>query len=440
MDKIKMTKKSLILFLVILFGYILCDVINKSLYNTRNELARLAILFLPLLITAEETKHKLLKGSYIGITIASLIGLAAYANIIPKYDFAILVDGVFRLQAIFGYANTAAVFFGIGVMLAFHYSRESGDYRFLHQIFLGVNLLSFILTLSRLSFACFFASLLLCIFIKYKNPALRISMLSIAGIIVIAGLFMDSYYLGSTLAWRFIYWQDGFKLFLENILGKGNWQENQYFIQTANYSVKYLHNGFLQLAIDGGIFALSAFILLLFSAFKNLLTAKNKLYLLCILVFITLHGFFDIDFSFGGIFLILGIVISFSEGEGISIKRPFVVSLSALIILSAIFSSSLKTPVGVSDISGMFSRAYSQNDYEGMYALSKKWLVLAPRQQNAYDAYYVSLTNMMKNNSDEKYRHEMQMLYGQALEVNKTMNPLTRYLAAHKKIVLPEYN
>ena len=436
--KTQISKKNLILFCILLFGYILSDIINKSFYNTTNEITKFAILFLPLLITSEEVKNKLFIGVYAGISVASLIGLAAYMRIIPQnYEFAATIDGTYRLQSVFGYANTAAVFFAVGIILAFHYCKTYQNYKFLHQIILGLNFVAFVLTFSKLSFLCFGIAILFCLIIKYKKLIKYAVIIGVIGIIAVAFLFItgkQSLLLGSTLVWRIIYWQDGFNLFLKNLFGAGNWQEKQYFIQSANYAVKYLHNGFLQIAVDGGIFAIAAFLIFLISAFFNLLKMKDKLHFLCIFILIVAHGFVDIDFAFGSIFLILGLVVSADEKSLVMLKRPCVAAVIGVIVVTAFYSSHFVKIDEITKISGAFGQAYAENDDEKMYALSKIWLEKAPRQQAAYDAHYVALQKVNKDSTDKKYQLE---IYQKAEQINKTMNPLCKYLAAHKTIVLP---
>ena len=130
--------------------------------------------------------------------------------------------------------------------------------------------------------------------------------------------------IGSTLACRLIYWNDALKVIISHPFGIGidNWQNIQYEVQSAAYTVKYVHNGFLQLGLDGGLIVLFGVLFLIGKGFFDIIIKyKNTkedfyLYLLSILTLIVVHGFVDIDFAYGTIWLAMGIVLCFvNDGE-----------------------------------------------------------------------------------------------------------------------------
>ena len=72
---------------------------------------------------------------------------------------------------------------------------------------------------------------------------------------------MDS----STLLGRILYWKDGLNLLLDNILDMDIWdiRIKLYEIQTGMYYTKFVHNDYLQMALDIGIVPLIIFIVFL---------------------------------------------------------------------------------------------------------------------------------------------------------------------------------
>lgn len=233
-----------------------------------------------------------------------------------------------------------------------------------------------------------------------------------------------------------IYWQDALKVIIKYPLGIGvhNWESIQYGVQAADYSVKYVHNGFIQLQLDGGILAFAGLALLIVYGYigliKKYVEQKNDLYLclIAILTFIVTHSFVDINFAYGIVWFILGFILSFSRTEEV-VKSKLVIP----IILIAISMIAIIVPEKeyVNPYPIEYQQAYEKNDLEKMNDISAEWVENAPRHQAAYDARYYVLDKL-------KDSEGLIALQSQKEEVNKTMNGLCKYLTRHREIVLPE--
>lgn len=98
-------------------------------------------------------------------------------------------------------------------------------------------------------------------------------------------------------------------------IGPGSWSSLQFKYQTVQYMVRYLHNGFLQLALDAGLVALLAFLLAVLIYYvrelRSFRTTGDYFELLpgITLGFILLHSLMDIGFSFTGLLLIMAVIL-----------------------------------------------------------------------------------------------------------------------------------
>jgi hypothetical protein len=400
------------------------------------------------LISSKEEKDKLLFGSFLAITILSGIGVFSYLLKLQGTQLSATIDGVYRMQSVIGYANTTAVFCGVGAILSFYYREKSADYKFLYTISLVINLSGLLATKSRFGIVCFIISIIIALSIKFKKIKILTIVGLVLGFIMVVFLYKTGnirLIMGSTVVSRLIYYYDAIGLFSKNIFGVGvyGWENKQYLVQTANYSVKFVHNGFLQIALDGGVLALIGLVYIIFFGFYNTYkmyqVTRNEiyLYLICILSFIVLHSLVDLDFTYAGILFLLGLVISFNidSGKRILLNKYFVISLSLILIFVG-YSSMFVIPNEYVTISTSFNSAYNNKEYEKAYEISKIWIEKAPRQQNAFDAYYITLEKLLA--TDDKYKKEMDTLHIKVNNINSSMNLLSKYIGKYSKIVLPE--
>ena len=420
-------------------GLIISDVFVGHSMNYLYEGLKVALLFFGISVSKSDDKKTLISGFYIGISITSFIGIIAYILGVNGFELVNTIDGARVLQGVFGYANTMALFSGIGIVLAVYYRTLNKDYKFVHECILIINVAAFLLTKSLFGFAALILAVLVTLFIRFKGS--RKYILISAGIIaiVVLGIFLtdnEEVFLRSTVASRLIYWHDALNVIIRHPLGIGvhNWESIQYEVQTADYSVKYVHNGFIQLLLDGGILAFAGLALLIVYGYIGLIREyaekKNELYLCltAILTFIVAHSFVDINFTYGIVWFLLGLILSLSRTEKV-MKSKLV--LPIILIAVALIAIIVPEKEYVNPYPIEYQQAYEKNDLEKMNDISAEWVENAPRHQAAYDARYYVLDKL----KDSEGLIELQSLKE---EVNKTMNGLCKYLTRHKEIVLPE--
>ncbi len=435
----KISTKQGLSILFMFAGLIISDVLVGHSMNFLYEGLKVALLFIGISVSKSDDKKTLISGFYVGISITSFIGIIAYVLGVNGYELVNTIDGARVLQGVFGYANTMALFSGIGIVLAAYYRTLNKDYKFVHECILIINAVAFLLTKSLFGFAALILAVLVTLFIRFKGS--RKYILISAGIIaiVVLGIFLtdnEEVFLRSTVASRLIYWQDALKVIIKYPLGIGvhNWESIQYGVQTADYSVKYVHNGFIQLLLDGGILAFAVLTLLIVYGYIGLIKKytekKNELHLCLTTIFtlIVAHSFVDINFAYGIVWFMIGLILTFSRTEEV-VKSKLVIP----IILIAISMIAIIVPEKeyVNSYPIEYQQAYEKNDLEKMNDISAEWVENAPRHQAAYDARYYVLDKL----KDSEGLIELQSLKE---EVNKTMNGLCKYLTRHKEIVLPE--
>ena len=435
----KISIKQAVGVLLLVTGLVVSDVFIGHSINFLYEGLKVALLFIGISVSKSEDKKTLIGGFYIGISIASAIGIIAYILGMDGQELINSIDGARVLQGTFGYANTMALFSGIGIILSVYYRSLNKDYKFIHECILLINVIAFIMTKSLFGFVCLGISIVLAFYIKSKVS--RKYILISAGVLIVGilGIFItgnEEILLRSTVASRLIYWQDALKVILKHPFGIGvhNWESIQYGIQTADYSVKYVHNGFIQLLLDGGVLAFAGLVVLIVYGYigliKKYIEKKSELYLcmITILTFIVVHSFVDINFAYGIVWFVIGLILSLSRTEK-AIKSNFAISIVLMVIALTAIMIPEKEYINPYPIE--YQQAYEINDLEKMNVISTEWVNDAPRHQAAYDARYYVLDKLSDNEGLIK-------LQSQKEEVNKTMNGLCKYLTRHKEIVLPE--
>ena len=405
------------------------------------QFVKVCCLFLPLIITSGTMKRGLLLGICVGATITSIIGLLAYYGISFSKELVVELDGVLRLQSTLGYANTAAVCCGVGVLLCGYYYCVKEKYKFL-IIFVGlINLFAFILTFSRMGLGCFLFTIIVILNYKYNQiriPSLVGFLLLLSAIAVIFVTGNEHYVLGSTLASRLIYYQDAIKLLIKYPFGVGTngWVDAQYMIQSAIYSVKYVHNGFLQFALDGGGFALLGFVFFIVFIFNRLhkkYKESHNLLTLCLIglfTFVILHSFVDIDLTFSTILIIIGVIGSFAINIRKYVRKPVCILIALFVIISVTYSFyAPKKFENIESISRKYYSAKISGDKETAFEMAKRWFESAPRQQLAVTEYYGCLRENRKFDEIEQLRQKVN-------ELNNTKNYFTQYIDKEQNIIL----
>lgn len=253
----------------------------------------------------EEQKENLWKT--LPVTGVILIVFSGFFSLMPvKQDW---ISSTGRLAGPFAYPNAMALFLLIGIIVT---ENLLGKKRRWLELFLCIGVL---MTGSRTAFF-FLCCFLLYYFLKYhgtnKNLILGFLCLTVTVAAAFAlmgaepfgiGRFLSFRLHSSTFQGRLLYWEDACRMLLKYPLGLGymGYFYLQQKMQTGVYSVRFVHNEWLQSMLDYGIPAgIGIWVYLI----RQLRVCKEhwKKELLCL---IAAYSFFDFPLQFWGILLIL---------------------------------------------------------------------------------------------------------------------------------------
>jgi tetratricopeptide (TPR) repeat protein len=116
----------------------------------------------------------------------------------------------------------------------------------------------------------------------------------------------------STFLGRLLYYKDGIRLLINNPFGLGymGYYYMEPAIQTGFYSIKFIHNDFLQIALDAGIIPFVAIVTaIVFSIFSKVLPKMEK----HVLIVISVSSLLDFNLQFLIIFFILLMTLDYGQ-------------------------------------------------------------------------------------------------------------------------------
>lgn len=245
----------------------------------------------------------------------SVIGVMLMTGcLLHKYAFFkewVSVSG--RMNGSFQYSNTMALFLLLGIVSAEHLL---GRGKRILQIVLALGVLG---TGSRTAFVMLCGYLLFSL-VKYKgrNKYVLLAFMGALGAIwaitesggnlYSAGRFLKLSTNASTFQGRLLYWEDAVRMFLKHPFGLGymGYFYLQQVEQTGVYSVRFVHNEWLQWVLDYGIVAGIGLVGYLFGKWRQSTISafgKEMLYLIAI------YSFFDFHLQFFSIILIVLLLI-----------------------------------------------------------------------------------------------------------------------------------
>lgn len=246
-----------------------------------------------------------------------------------------------RLSGFFQYSNTFALFELVCFILAVTKPVLAiFDYLKMAVIIVGI-FYSGSRSVMVLTIVCI---VVLLIFIS--NRRLKISVISIFSVLMLSavvyalvsgnfdtiGRFLKTSFTESTFLGRLLYYKDGIRVIATHPFGIG--YLGYYFceqsIQTGLYSVRYIHNDFLQLFLDIGWFPAIGFIFVILRAFFSKGAGLKKR----LMIFaITAHVCFDFDLQFISVFLLFILILDDEKGKIFELKNK-VATASVLIALA----------------------------------------------------------------------------------------------------------
>lgn len=233
-----------------------------------------------------------------------------------------------RLAGFFQYANTNALFLAIGILILIYYRGEyCSKLYWVIQIVLLTS--GFLLTGSR-------SVLLLLvgwgIWYAIKTKEFRKPFFAVAGALgLLGGLFVaitgnttnvgrifTLFTSNSTLWGRLLYYRDAILLLMRRFwgLGRMGYYYSQGSFQSGVYRIRFVHNDFLQLALDYGVIVLLlAVVFLIWQLYRGKQSRTDKE----LLVFVCLASLADFHFQY--ILIVLLACLFLDHGEGVREKK-----------------------------------------------------------------------------------------------------------------------
>ena len=263
---------------------------------------------------------------YYAFMLVMVFGLLGMAGISPIAGMVTEIGG--RLQSFFGYANTTALVMGIGAFYATEKFRVSKKK---YHIAIGVLFFAaMVFTLSRTSFVLFAGVYLLYVF-SFLQTKTKL-MFGAAGVAIFAVLaVLDSRIVqisifAPTLVERYISYFDALPMMFRTPFGAGlgNWQFLQFSYQSAPYQVRYIHNFYLQVGLDGGLIALGVVLFFVAGFLWQIVKSKGGQNVhLNIAAFLLASSFFEVHFNFGLVIVYsMFLLVRICESKTFDIKLP----------------------------------------------------------------------------------------------------------------------
>lgn len=266
--------------------------------------------------------------------------ICALTRILPGSPF--FVNG--RLAGCFLYPNTFALFLLLGVIILV--SGVRWDKATLLQ--LAVLLAGIGLSGSRTVFVLLLITVGAALLRKERSTRLIVGSMLAALLLISLGyvlIFNDFSALGrvltlslqsSTLQGRLLYWQDALPVILRHPFGLGymGYAFLQGAFQTGVYSVTYVHNDWLQLALDVGWLPA---ILLIAELIRAVFSRQNDLTGRLMLTAIALHSIMDFDLQFPAIWFVLLLALDRAEHQSERIIRRSPVLPGAMLLAACLF-------------------------------------------------------------------------------------------------------
>lgn len=427
----------------------------------------------------EEEKEKLLgKVPLIGC-IMTLAGILSYP-FKPAYEFFFTAD---RLGGFFQYANVFALFCLIGCILLVGKLEKTGERGVKIRLCLQFFLLIMGILLSGSRSVGILAVVCGCL-IAIQKRTIRMQAFAVIGI-AIAAAFFSAYLTGnvqnigrlftasfhsSTLLGRILYAKDGLRQILLHPFGLG--YLGYYFmesaVQTGVYSVRFIHNDYLQMALDIGIVPALLFVSVLG---KNLFVREKKFENRLITAVMALHALVDFDLEFTAMWFLLILNLNLCHGKKIyflSTRKQLIYKILAGALAAAgIYTGAAMIPryLGNETISSallpfyteaqkevlvqetdykkaeylaekllkqnayvaeaydiLAMGAYQKNDYAAMSEYKKEALKLQRYHTEAYERYLILLSGAIEKAAEDQDNHTVQKLMKDVILLDRQRN------------------
>jgi O-antigen ligase len=302
-------REAVLLFCIPILYAISLPILTENHYNGLMELLRILVLPMTLILFCNTDSAKTERAIFISLISIAVLGLLAFFSII--YIPGAVIETTNRLQSVIQYANTTALLMFIGILYSVHsYISHKKIGKLICCLIFAVTLL---LTGSRTSLMVALAVCTLYAMIMAGRRgkiivagSVVLAVCAVAGFSLITDIriFRISFF-EATLVERYITFQDAISMMRGNWLlgiGTGNWQQWQFLYQSAPYEVKFIHNYYLQLLLDGGFLAPLLFFAATLPAIIKGISAKNLHAF--ILIAVMMQAFLDFDLIFSAVAMI----------------------------------------------------------------------------------------------------------------------------------------
>ena len=287
-----------------------------------------------LLVTQEERSaaHYARTVSCAAVALGTLSAPLAF---LPATERWFAVAG--RLGGTFQYPNTFALFLTVGLLCALSAERL-GKADIIISVLLGAEIL---LTGSRAVMPLAAGAVFVLLFfrggVRTKIILAASAAAVILALVLLAPVLRDVPVLErlyafsfseSTFAGRLLYWYDALPLLLRHPFGMGylGWNFAQSTVQTGVYSVRYVHNDVLQLALDFGWLPCAAFVA---AVVRSVFRRGKPLAFRLIPAVMLLHGCFDFDWQFTAVLFTLLLFLDLNTGRTLTLKKPALTAIGA---------------------------------------------------------------------------------------------------------------
>lgn len=269
-----------------------------------------------------------------------------------------------RIDGPFQYANTWSLFLLVClILLAGKQARSKWDYPAMATLLAGVYLSgsrgTFLLLLPlALGYGVWYGAT------KRRWLPLALGCVGVAAVGVLAVLLSGGMVLerlsaitlsSSSLNGRLLYYLDGLRMIAYHPLGvgRGGYLYLQPLYQTGVYTLKFIHNEYLQAALDGGV--LSGFLTLALMAclfFRRGASGRER----AVVFAVAAHAMIDFDFQFTAVVLLLLLCGSGGRTRRVPVpqKAPAALAGAALTLMFGFFSA-----IYLLDFAGQPAAAYT---------------------------------------------------------------------------------
>lgn len=412
------------------------------------------ILFLLIIVQDEDEKPDIV---FLPYAMAVMTVVSSILMQFPSLRKYFSVSG--RLSGFLQYSNTFALLLLISlIILVTKEKLKRFDFVVILILLFGI-----FYSGSRTVFVLMVFALLFMIFAS-KNKKIKVFLLTstVAGIAIIVlyalatnnfdtiGRFLTISFKDSTFLGRILYFTDALPIILKHPFGLGymGYYYLQQSFQTGIYSVKYIHNDFLQFMLDiGWVPAISFIAAIVSSFFKKGNSVRNRL----VLLILSMHCCFDFNLQYIAVFFILILFLDYEGKKEISLPSSTIgagvgigivailclyIGIAQMLFTINNYSASHKlypwnTQISIAQLSrtndidemnqianeiienneyvpvaysAKSNVAYSKGDIKSVIAYKNKVFEIAPFSYNEYEQYCYMMINAAKiyaNNGDE---------------------------------------